>query len=350
MYINGASCISIQNTLNFNKFCDEIIEYEDCMLQAVNPNYKEYFSATESRRMNKTIKNTLIASQKALSEADVKMPDAIITGTGLGVLSDTFKFLDKMVENDEQFLTPTSFIQSTHNTPAGQIANRIKCHNYNMTYANRANSFESAMTDAYMHLKEGKKDILIGTTEEMIPSFFKLQQKVGVWKKEPVKNTELFNSKTKGSIAGEGFTFFVLSSNKSDNYYAKIKDFKTLYKPSCDEDIKNEISTLLEKNNLGYKDIDAVILGNSGDVENDKIYHKLSNSIFENNQQLAFKHLSGEYETSASFAVWLAANIIKYQKVPQSTVINSQQSKSHKNILIFNNYQNINHSFIIISQ
>ena len=50
------------------------------------------------------------------------MPDAIITGTGLGCLEDTEKFLTAMVTNKEEFLTPTSFIQSTHNTVSAQIA------------------------------------------------------------------------------------------------------------------------------------------------------------------------------------------------------------------------------------
>lgn len=63
-----------------------------------------------------------MASALAMKDANVESVDAIITGTGLGCIEDSEKFLKSILDNKEEFLTPTSFIQSTHNTVGAQIA------------------------------------------------------------------------------------------------------------------------------------------------------------------------------------------------------------------------------------
>ena len=57
-------------------------------------------------------------------------------------------FLRKMIEFEEKMLSPTAFIQSTHNTVGAQIALLLKCHHYNNTIVHRAFSFENALTEA----------------------------------------------------------------------------------------------------------------------------------------------------------------------------------------------------------
>ena len=59
-------------------------------------------------------------------------------------------FLTKMVENNEELLTPTAFIQSTHNTIGAQIALMLQCNNYNNAFVHRGFSFESALLDAML--------------------------------------------------------------------------------------------------------------------------------------------------------------------------------------------------------
>ena len=53
----------------------------------------------------------------------------------------------------KNILTPTSFIQSTHNTVGGQIALELQCKGYNFTYVHGSNSFESALLDAKLQLE-----------------------------------------------------------------------------------------------------------------------------------------------------------------------------------------------------
>ncbi|MDP4282756.1 MAG: 3-oxoacyl-ACP synthase, partial [Bacteroidota bacterium] len=146
VYITGLGSISPQMTYNNNHFLEEIKVPENSMLKVIDPVYKEYIQGDMVRRMSRIIKMGVTASKICLSDAALNMPDAIITGTGLGCIEDTEKFLSTMIRNKEEFLTPTSFIQSTHNTVGAQIALILKCHNYNFTYVHRGLSFESGLT------------------------------------------------------------------------------------------------------------------------------------------------------------------------------------------------------------
>lgn len=349
VYINGASSLSPQNSLNYKEFIKEMLEYEDDFLTSVKPNYKDYMKPIAARRMSKTVKNGIICSQNAMQEANIEMPDAIIVGTGLGIVSDTEKFLEKMLNDNEQYLTPTSFIQSTHNTVAAQVALKIKCHNYNFTYVNRGFSFESALQDAIMHLNEGKKNILIGGADEMSKHYFHIIQKNGRWKKQAIKNTELLNYKTEGAICGEGVNFFVISSEKNNETYAEIKAMQMFYKPKNNTIIENKLNTFLEDNKINISEIDLIITGHSGDKDGDKIYNNLLKNKLLNKPVAYFKHLTGEYQTASSFPFWLGANILKTQKIPEFIMLNDKKVNEVKNILIYNHYFNINHSFVLLS-
>jgi hypothetical protein len=62
-----------------------------------------------------------------------------------------------------------------------------------------------------------------------------------------------------------------------------------------------------------------------------------------------FKHLSGEYDTASSFALWLAAEVIHKQQVPFWIRANEYKSGKLKNILIYNHLRGVNHSFYLLS-
>ena len=100
-------------------------------------------SAAMRRRMSRFLRMGVPTAMAALrrSGVDPAQVDAIITATGFGCLGDSEKFLRTMVEQREELLNPTPFIQSTFNTLGAQIA--LLCGNraYNMTYAHRGYSF-----------------------------------------------------------------------------------------------------------------------------------------------------------------------------------------------------------------
>jgi 3-oxoacyl-(acyl-carrier-protein) synthase len=223
--------------------------------------------------------------------------------------------------------------------------------NYNFTYVHKGFSFESAVLDALMTIAEGEaKNILIGGHDEMTDKYYRVCDRIGYWKKETVPTMELINSKTPGSIAGEGAAFFVLSSDAGENDYAKLRAIKTIYKPESQSEIEAKITEILSDKGLTQNDIDVVIYGINGDSRFDKTYYNLKDNYFKNSTSVYFKHLCGEYQTAGSFALWVAAKILKTQSIPNAILIGENKRKSIKNVLIYNTFLDIDHSVYLLSQ
>ena len=134
--------------------------------------YKEYISPKEGRRMGKLMKAATLTSLMALREANIECPDAIITATANGMLETSEKFLVDMVDNGEETLSPTLFMQSTHNTIGSAIAIRTHCHGYNITYTQGKDSMKWALRDAERLIRMGKAEtVLVGCHDESSPLF-----------------------------------------------------------------------------------------------------------------------------------------------------------------------------------
>jgi 3-oxoacyl-[acyl-carrier-protein] synthase II len=346
-YIRSASTISAQNTFGEVGFLEQPIEYIGTRLRAIEPDYKAFIDPKQIRRMSHIIKMGVAAAQHCLNKANIEMPGAIITGTAFGCMEDTVVFLTRIIEMQEEMLPPTAFIQSTHNTVAAQIALMLKCHNYNNTFVHKGVSFENALIDGLMLLNENEADnVLVGGTEEMIDTGFTILTRLGLYKRKPISNLALFASQSKGTISGEGAAFFLLSGEPSADNLAEFNGVKTFYRPTNNAAIELQINNFLAQHSFKIDDVDLVITGRNGDIKNDAVYGQLSNSIFANKPLANYKHLCGEYPTSSSFALWLAANCIKNGEVP---AIITDENVQPKRILIYNHYQNIYHSLMLVS-
>jgi 3-oxoacyl-(acyl-carrier-protein) synthase len=319
-------------------------------LQAIEPDYKEIINPNLIRRMGRVIKMGVASSMKCLKDAGVENPDAIITGTALGCIEDTEKFLNQIVVNKEQFLAPTSFIQSTHNTIAGQIALLLKCHSYNFTFVHRNFSFENAVTDSLMMLAEhpGYR-ILLGGVDEITTGSYAIMKRLGIYKDADMAANQKLKNRTAGSMAGEGATFFVISGNPG-NALACIQGVKTFFKPKNQEETQQHILSFLNANNLTPENVDAVMMGYSGDERYDTVYDEIVSSIFAKNCILSYKNLCGEYFTSSAFAVGLSTSIIQNALVPEEVMYQGSQPEKIKSVLIYNQFKNSEHSLMLLSQ
>jgi 3-oxoacyl-(acyl-carrier-protein) synthase len=341
VYINAFEAISAQNTFDSNEFLNQFIPPENNYFSVLDPEYKQYINPRKLRRMSSVIRMGITCSTKVLENAEVKNPDAIIVGTGLGCLTDTIKFLDNMIEQQEVLLNPTAFIQSTHNTVSGQIALLLGCKSYNFTFSQQNASFETALLDAYIKLKdEDINNILVGGLDEINDRTFDLLEKSSCTK---VDIQNIIDSNTSGYVPGEGASFFSLTSEESDKNIACIKSILLF-----EDDDEKALQQLLKENNLSIENIDALISGLNGDVSTDQNYRNIQNKL-ENSSHLAYKHLVGEYDTVSSFALSLASSIIEKQEIPHSTQLNATKKESIENILIHNYNKKHLHSFILIS-
>lgn len=346
-YINGIGCVSAQETTNLEKEIQDFTALKEPVVSANKPNYRGFIPPAMIRRMSVGVKMGVVASSLALKEAKIETPDAIITGSGMGCLQDSEKFLKNIIDNDEQFLTPTAFIQSTHNTVGAQIALGLGCKAYNVTYVHDATSFETSLIDAMMMLDEGEENILVGGVDEIGKYTTDLHKLVGHVKDENTLKEGVLNSNSKGAVYSEGSQFFVLENKKTENSYAELVDVIT-YDTILEEEISTKIETFLSANNLVVSELDAVVLGLNGDVEFDGIYKQLQDAILSETPQVYYKHLSGEYNTASAFGMWTAYKMIKNQEIPENLLLNSIQKSPIKNVLLYNQYRGKNHSFVLL--
>ena len=335
-YIENISSISPQNTFGTEGFLDNIVERnpEIPYLSAIEPDYKLcILNAGLRRRMSHVIKMGVAAALECVKGSSVENPDAIITATGLGCLADTEKFLNSIVVNNEQLLNPTAFIQSTFNTIGAQIALILQNKGYNFTYVHRGFSFETALIDAMMQLTNDEATrVLVGAIDEITPPVYEVTNRLVFWRN--------------GAVMGEGAQFFMLSSEKTESSYAKLIDVHQ-FQLKDNEKADDRINAFLDKHSLTMKDVDLVVLGNSGDKLLDVPFQNFKSEISANTPTAEFKHLCGEYHTAASFGVWCIANILKRQKLPFAMHPNGKVDKLER-VLLYNSYQNINHSIYLL--
>ncbi|MBL0310753.1 MAG: beta-ketoacyl synthase chain length factor [Bacteroidetes bacterium] len=337
LYINGMSCISPQHTYDNQVFLKEVKEYMVNRLSCIEPDYAGLFADAAARRMGRLMKYGSASGLMALKDAGIITPGAISTGSALGLPEISQKFLRHVIESDETTVSPTAFIQSTHNTISSNIALLTKCHAHNNTFSNRGFSFESALTDARLIAAENLDNILVGAYDEISDYKYAAMLVAKELRNEPCSSLNILKQKSEGVIAGEGAAFFVLSKQRNDNSYGTLVNNSTFYKPDGKEDIVRRILTFLKENNIGLKNLDTVISGVSGDNISDRIADELNAELFSEQTIVAYKHLCGEYMTSSAFAFWLAAQMMKTQQIPE-VVILKNQNRRPRNILFYNCY------------
>jgi len=350
-FIRGIGNISPQPTFDNGNFLEEIRVYNTARLQSIGPDYKNYIQPNQLRRMSRLLKMGVTAAGICLHDAEVEKPDAIITGTGLGMMEETEKFLNGILDNGEKLLNPTAFIQSTHNTVGAHIAVMLGCNNYNLTYVHGPVSLENAILDSLMRLAEKPSDkVLVGGIEEITEDHFIITDSMDFWKKGPVSNLDLLKNKTPGTIAGEGASFFLLSKEENPHNYARIRGLSTRFNPENQIVAVDHIEEFLAAHKLNIADIDLVILGLNGDPVSDAVYEPIIGYFDGTATMTWYKHLSGEHYLASSFALWLGARILKSQKVPGIVRLNNDAKPGKiRNILIHNHYKNIHNSLMLVS-
>lgn len=351
IYIKGAAVLSPQNTFTSKNLPDEEIQYSGVtQLKCIEPAYRDFLDPMVARRMSRIVKMGVCSAMKCIKDSGVNMPDAIIAGTGLGCLEDTGKFLTSIFANEERLLNPTPFIQSTHNTIAGAIALAIKCHGYNATYTHRGFSFENALQDALMQLHDHPSlNILAGGFDEITDISYAITRRLGLWKTNAIDSFDIYNSPTRGSIPGEGVAFFMLSGTPGHHNMAVLKDVDTFFNPEQDE-MRGNIESFLKKNRVAPDEVDLVLLGMNGDSRTDHMYTVLMNSIFKNVACAGYKHLCGEYDTSSSFALWMASAMLNDQRVPAHAMLSGKKTQSLKRIVVYNHLRGKNHALFLLER
>lgn len=336
LYLHGTGILSAAGNNNSKDFLQNAPDYNTDQLLCKEQDYTAYIPPMQLRRMSKAVRMGIGASKICMNEAGIEKPDAISVGTAMGCLQDTETFLSKLIDQQEQMLTPTAFIQSTHNTVGGQIALLTGCNGPNLTYVHRGHSFEHAMINAQLHLlSHPHENILVGGIDELIPASKKIMQLAGVYRKENATPETILNGRATGSIEGEGAAFFIVSSQPKTKGSVCVKDITTFYAKKNNEAFQ-EVDNFITRNELNIDDIDLALLGINGDRNSFDFYQHLRNEKFKKNSQAAFKHLSGEYPTASAFGLGLISSSIK-KGLPEFALLNHKPEKIEK-VLLINNF------------
>lgn len=163
--ILSGSCItgagSTKNTM------EALYDGRHCQGLPSDEKISENLSPAKIRRLKRLPRLALslaVTAQEASQRPDT--PSAVFFSTGWGALSETFNFLKRLEETEEQYPSPTDFVGSVHNAPAGQIAMMFDSTAANVTTTGGDYSFEQAlMTAGLLAEDNGKTFIVIGADE-----------------------------------------------------------------------------------------------------------------------------------------------------------------------------------------
>lgn len=293
--ILSAKQISIQQPL-VEDWMENPESYSDSFVRAIDPDFKQFISAGDARRLGRLLKRALATSLSALQEGGIVNPDAVITGTGFGSVENTELFLDAMVREGEQMLKPTQFMQSTHNTASSLISIHTHSHGYNSTYSQKGMSFDSALYDAWLQLRMGKiKSALVGGHDEMTPVFADFMRKA--------------DHVLEGEICSESAVSVLMSTEQCGNAYCTFEGVEILNRPD-----KEELVSAMRSFTDGNPP-SAILTGMSGNKENDNWYGFLR-EFYPDVPLLRYKHLFGVNFSSSAIGFYVAACCLNKRLIP----------------------------------
>lgn len=258
--------------------------------EVISPDYKSYIPPASLRRFSPVLRMALTAAQ--VCQNSVEQPfDAISVGTSLGCLRDTEKFLQTFITATGDTLSPTAFIQSTHNTIAGAISMALGNHSYNMTHTQNSLSFETALMDGLLCIAEGKENVLVGAADEAIDFLNELKPTV-------ISSDLPFTS---------GATFMVLQPHSNTSSGKVIVDCAVYF----NQDIESCIDQFLANNRVDKSAIDLVLYAGN-----------IPSNIGQ--KQIEYQQYTGLYYSSSAFAMHLA-NDFNLSGGNYALIVNHQQ-------------------------
>ena len=159
----GASCITSAGGLEETAIMLE--RGVSCAGRLGDADLAEALDAAFVRRL-KRLPRLAIALAEAASRDAGTPPRAVCFATGLGAVTETFGFLEKLGKTGGKFASPTDFVGSLHSSPAGQVAIRLGATGPSVTATGAGDSFEQALYLAQLLSRPGGDTLLcIGADE-----------------------------------------------------------------------------------------------------------------------------------------------------------------------------------------
>ncbi len=337
VYVNSFCQISVQNPLSDNWTIEPKCFEGKKLVELCDPDYKKYFSSSVLRRNGNLLRRAMLVSQTAVEMSGLQGVDAVITGTGLGAVENTEAFLKQLIYSGEEFLKPSYFMQSTHNTASSAVAIHLKCNGYNSTYCQKSLSFESAMLDAFLQISGSEiKSAFVGGFDEVTPDYFTILEKQG------------YLGGAMSGFAASSAAGGVLSCVKNSEAHCKVASVNMVY-CSNNKDLIDAFEKTLTESGIKKNELTAIVSGMDGMPANDEVYLQNLCQLGVSCPILKVSHIFGECYTASAYAFYAAVECFKAEKI-FSVLTAGNELVNPQNILLYRHCNNKNHSFILLKK
>jgi hypothetical protein len=345
IYIHQIASVSPQRELLIASL-DEVNESANNVLKVIEPKY-EGIPLSILRRMGKAVRMGVGAALPLINHLEFPL-NGIVIGTANGGMEDCIKFLNQVIEFEEGTLTPTNFVQSTPNAIASQLSLLSANKGYNITHVNRGLAFENALLDVWMLLKENNTyTYLLGGVEEISSYNYNIDYLADWFKKEETSNKGMYDSKTEGTLSGEGSSMFIVNGIPT-HAIARIDALQLMHTDDATE-IENQLKCFLKQHLSEGESIDLLLSGENGDIRS-RHFFETAERILDHSTVARFKHLTGDFATASALALNIACQLIQTNTLPDHMIKTDRKKKDLKKVLIYNQHKGIQHSFMLVSK
>ncbi len=244
-------------------------------------------------------------------------PSAVFMGTGWGALSETYDFLDRLNESKEQFPSPTDFVGSVHNGPAGQIAIMFAATGANITTSGGDDSFAQALLAA---------DLLIKGSDQ---SAFVLGADEGHTHFSPLLDPSIAADTP---LADGGGAFVVSRKTEEDRCRVRVPFYAS---HRADDAIAALIAWTKGEGQI-EEDCGLILAGIPAAVKEDgeAQLHQFLTRTGNTAPVIRYRSLTGEFASASAVAATIATSFLEHGKVPAALTKEKDLPLANKKILV----------------
>ena len=314
----GYACVT--GAGNMEQTLKNLNEGENCIGSFPLANLSNQLPTREVRRLKRLPRLALTLAMEAFGSSRLSQtPSSIFFGTSWGPLSETYNFLTKLYESNEQFTSPAEFVGSVHNAPAGQVAMMLNATGANITTTGGDYSFEQALLAASLIVRDSDDMVLVMGADEHHPVLSSLFD----------KSVRIISNPSDGG----GGLIIRKTEKKSGLLRITLKFFEnSTNNPSV---VQSLIHHLGESDEISSK-YGAIFAGMpAGDRTNcEKQFSEIISAADFNCPIIDFRKFIGEFGSATAAAAALAVNLVRAGKIPGYLSGGVESSLNGKGILL----------------
>ncbi|MFW6030192.1 MAG: beta-ketoacyl-ACP synthase II [Halanaerobiales bacterium] len=318
------------NLINGNSGISEITRFdtEDYAskigAEVKNLNTKNYIDRKEAKRMARFTKFAIVASEKAVENADLNIEDdladktGVLIGSGIGGIEVMEKQIGRLVNRGPKRVSPFFVPMMISNMAAGQVAIQIGAKGPNSNSVTACASGTTAIGEAFEIVKRGDAEVMVagGAEASVSPAAvagFSAMKALSTRNDEPKKASRPFDKGRDGFVIGEGSGILVLESLESAKargaeIYAEVKgygmsaDAYHITQPAPNgEGAARAMKMAIDKSGVALKDLKYINAHGTSTPLNDKyetmaikeVFGELSKNLFVSSTKSMTGHLLG---------------------------------------------------------